>query len=678
MRNKGYYLMLDALVAAVILVIGYFLVAGNFLDTEQDALAKHAATEIMELLATTSFPELCTPLCSPSSLQPAYDALRNKNLTLLEAIGELYARDTDGSSISLARQMVEAVVVSPGLVPQTANFSLTLQDGPSSTLIYPVISPYTGHLRGVFPEKKVVFGSYRGSVVYWGPYTVTLSVWENTPIPLCDPSLPSSHEEKCGKNMLCFRHDLRQGFPFEQAGVCIFSKGEPGQPCNLNSQCKKGSFCSGTDQVCFDKYQGKPCQKEADCGAGFVCEADECIPTDGLPGDRCGFDNDCTLASCTVISHPDYDAPAGFCFASYCKFAEDACAADADCSPGYRCTAGSCTNTCASMFVCGAGSVCQLDAELPSYRACTDTLGISGAACELDNDCQGGLACIQGSCMLQQPKPEGSSCANAAACGADSVCIVGSCRATTLELPRRCDSDTDCNAGYACLQFNNVESRCYPTNTCTSNTCTNDATGKFSCGPGYYCDISQGLCRSTKGNAGQPCDFASDCAAGMNCLLSACIPEAEDAPRCGDGTIDLNEQCEPDLNPTTTCGALGCTASQAEIVTCNPPGSIAPCRWDRQNCEPESCPACRFPADCNEDCQIAAEELNTLLSQRRIFTVYDCKQGCPVIPIGQLMSCSFDLATDQGIPLQAGRYPDPYTLETACPQEIIPECFTIP
>ncbi|MBI4148918.1 hypothetical protein HY491_00575 [Candidatus Woesearchaeota archaeon] len=680
MHSKGYYLMLDALIAAVILVIGYFLITTNFLGTADDILIERASTDIMELLSTTRFAELCTPVCSSPQLQAAYDNLKNKNLTLLEAIGEFYARDTgDGSKIAFARQMVEAVVVAPKLVSERANFSLVLQDGPSSTLVYPLISPYTGNLRSVFPSRKVIFGSYRGSIVYWGPYTIILSAWIQEPIKLCDPAAPGSHEEKCGTNNLCFRHDLREGPPFANAGVCIFSKGEPGQPCNLNSQCKKGSFCSTTDQICFDKYQGEPCKKESDCGAGFVCEAEECIPSDGTPGDRCGFDNDCTLGTCTIISHPEYEEKAGFCFASYCKYAGgSSCQNDAECSPGYRCRSGSCRNVCMNQFVCGAGSVCQLNPGIPDYQACISTEGTAGTLCELDNDCQGGFACIQGACQQQRAQPEGSRCTQPKDCGAASVCIAGSCKDTTLELPRRCDSDTDCDTGLSCLQFNEGESRCYPTNTCENNPCTNDATGKFECGPGYYCDISQGSCRSTKGNAGNACDFTSDCASGLNCMLSACIPEQPDAPRCGDGTIDIDEQCEPEVNPTTTCGGLGCTASQEAVVTCNPPGSLAECRWNRANCDLTTCPACNFPADCNEDCQLAPQELNMLVSQRRIFTVYDCKAGCPVIPTGQLMSCAFDLGSDQGAdPYLNQRYLDPYKeAEPSCPT--IPECFTIP
>jgi len=92
MYKKAYYLMIDALIAVIILVIGFFMVTSNFLGTGNGIFVQGIADEIMELLSTTSFNEICTPICSDPEMQPVYNQLKNKNLTLVEGMGEFKSR----------------------------------------------------------------------------------------------------------------------------------------------------------------------------------------------------------------------------------------------------------------------------------------------------------------------------------------------------------------------------------------------------------------------------------------------------------------------------------------------------------------------------------------------------------------------------------------------------------
>ena len=181
----------------------------------------------------------------------------------------------------------------------------------------------------------------------------------------------------------------------------------------------------------LDQDQGsRDCESACDCTPGQTC-------TDGR---------------CTSASAPTYCCEGGFCpSGEACQFEsgsmaicpEDPCNSACDCDPGLSCLAGVCQLGSSPVFCCDQGTC-------PDGMACESLSGVRGmcpsSGCRTACDCPTGQNCLGGSCVFDE---EPIFCCDSGSCPAGATCettmgMIGMCEASA------CQSACDCNPGLSC------------------------------------------------------------------------------------------------------------------------------------------------------------------------------------------------------------------------------------
>jgi hypothetical protein len=318
----------------------------------------------------------------------------------------------------------------------------------------------------------------------------------------------------------------------------------PGVQCAGPNPCTLGAIdCTTGNPVCADT--GTPIPSGTSCGTDQVCLAGACGPC--VAGVACAAATACDIGvtdcgtgteTCrdTLATQPD-GTPCGTnqaCRAGACV----ACEAGVDCTAAHP---GSCTEwrtSCAS----GAQACVATQVPVTSGTACGSGLVCAGGACVA---CADGGACqaLPGSCTLGAltcaPTPACSATAiqatDGTACGADQVCLAGSCVACTAGVPcaapaGSCTSwQTSCATGAVTCSVDTTlpgpnGTDCGGTNVCQAGLCT-------ACAPGADC------------TAANPCHVGVlSCTLGPRCVDTAALRPAGTA--CGpSGTCQADGSC---------------------------------------------------------------------------------------------------------------------------------------
>ncbi|MEW5853662.1 MAG: hypothetical protein AB2A00_33105 [Myxococcota bacterium] len=255
----------------------------------------------------------------------------------------------------------------------------------------------------------------------------------------CDPNRPCCNGQSCSANGTC-----------GGGGQCRVE----GEACNAATEC-----CSGncTDGTCMPNQCDRPCATDAECCAGYRCDqaAQQCYPDGGActpdgaqcdPNRPCCNNQPCSAngiceSQCTPIGT---QCQAGIpCCNGYCGpqgICENECISDgAQCDPNRPCCSGSCANGICAQNQCDARA-CAADAECcPGYRCdpavmqCFPDGGAcapDGAQCDPTHPCCNGQACPPegycgggGQCAPDgEPCDPNRPCCNGQACGPGQIC----------------------------------------------------------------------------------------------------------------------------------------------------------------------------------------------------------------------------------------------------------------
>jgi hypothetical protein len=331
-------------------------------------------------------------------------------------------------------------------------------------------------------------------------------------------------------------------------------------PCMDNTGCGPCSICDPVKHICISNCgPGKICSEE--CGGCAECDSET-----PCPGDKV-----CQNCKCECPTDRPYAGPNGTCID---------CRTKDDCPPCHECTATGC-----KPIVCTTG-VCNDEKGCVECNSKTDCVGAN--KCCIDNKCD----CCPGFVQDQDGNCVQIDCTKDSDCGDCQTCdtVNGKCKPTICPpgtvcvkdgcLPI-CDCDSPlCDTNNACIRLN--ESTCY----CSS--CSGSCANGEPCGPGCYCDKTDGKCKPN------PC--AGSCANGTDC-----------GPGCG--CNKLTGACEP-------CGSVPCGTPCDNLLGCGCPdgtncGDLPDCGGDCTN-GPDCPPGCGcFRGKCvncaNFDCVQCAE-----------------------------------------------------------------------
>lgn len=313
------------------------------------------------------------------------------------------------------------------------------------------------------------------------------------------------------------------------AGVCEAPQAQ-GEPCAVPGDCAAGLRCLPAGTCGAPAGPGEPCVLDGQCAAGLRCsEAGACV--EGLPlGASCTFDGACGAERTCLGAGSLKSCLARAKLGEVCMDVPDSCDPGLVCAfqpdEQFRCVEpGKDGEPCAGGMRCAPGLACKFSQQPPLCGSAPKV----GEACLFEGDvaCGPGLGCEGSLCV---PLPEkGQACLNAEPpCAAGLGCGGGLCEEPAKE-------------GEPCLSGPGPR-----------------------CSTGLFCDFLDGQCKKQR-PAGEPCNAAEDCAAGLECglladpLVLTCYPRPSEAGAlcdqgCSDGLF-----CKQGPKPGA-CARLACGA----------------------------------------------------------------------------------------------------------------------
>jgi hypothetical protein len=390
-----------------------------------------------------------------------------------------------------------------------------------------------------------------------------------------DPALPDG--TPCDDGDACTQTDTCQ------AGVCT---GADSVVCVALDACHEAGVCDPVTGQCTNppKPNGSPCSDDSACTDTDTCQDGVCLPG--------------TEVVCTA---PGPCQEEGICnpATGQCEYADKSdgtpCDAGDLCSTDDFCQAGVCTP--GTPVTCPPFGDCYMEGVCDSIAGCVYDIAPDGTLCGQDGACTHDV-CFQGTCLQNDPKPNGTPCDDGDLCTVDDFCEFGACvpgDPVVCDDGDPCTDDTCDPATGVCIFTPSPGTACIPLDPChTDGICQADGTclgTPIVCNNGDAC--SEGACNPQTGE----CVFtAIQCPSDGPCLVGECVSNL--------GCIQTRKHCD-DGNE--------CTDSFCEAVTgiCQHYQVLdgRPCNADAGMCQAGECRAIL-----GESCT----------------TVEDCYQGGPV------------------------------------------------
>lgn len=189
LNKKAYYFTLDALIALVILSIGFIVITASYSYTPAAVSTQHLADGILNLLQSAKISDFCDPVTCNLPISALGTNPFNYNNTLLELTGELEKRGApDKDKIKdLLQNSIDLIMNS-----NYPNYNYAFQLIGTTTYFYSSIGAsnmldlennYDEYKKTklLVSSKRIVLGYYldaSSNAVYWGPYTAEVRVWQ--------------------------------------------------------------------------------------------------------------------------------------------------------------------------------------------------------------------------------------------------------------------------------------------------------------------------------------------------------------------------------------------------------------------------------------------------------------------------------------------------------------------
>jgi hypothetical protein len=347
--------------------------------------------------------------------------------------------------------------------------------------------------------------------------------------------------------------------------VFLPDKGNEGQPCLDNGECKPGLVCQDGKCVQGSTDGGDGCETNEECEDDNPCTADLCVERNctntnlqnGTPcddGNTCTADDACQEGSCAGTdkdcSHMDGICKQGVCFSENGQCVQISAADDSDCDDGLYCTtgdkcqSGDCVGT---DLDCDDSDTCTIDECDDVGDACQNTLDPSAGTIEgpvgddtcsnqVDDDCDGQTDMADSECV---------SCSDNTECNDNNACTIDNCNAGQCTY-QDMQNGTTCDDGLYCTE-NDV---------CVNGVCTgsgmdcrhlSDACNDGVCSEGASSCVTQAKANGTDCDDGLYCTVPDQCDEGV-CQINA--RDCDDADSCTVDTCDdINDRCENTPNP---------------------------------------------------------------------------------------------------------------------------------
>ncbi|MBN1502086.1 hypothetical protein JW930_00955 [Candidatus Woesearchaeota archaeon] len=178
-NKKAYVFILDAIMALIILTIGFLVISSTYSNKPALVTTRNMAEDLLNVMAAVKVSEIC-PDCGncAAELNSICGDIKNRDNTVLELIGEQYSLGTDTG------QLINEIIMENKLLPgDSYEFSLYIHDGNGEHKLYPGANQDEDKARILISSKKLVMGYYVDKdndykTEYWGPYLIEIRTWQ--------------------------------------------------------------------------------------------------------------------------------------------------------------------------------------------------------------------------------------------------------------------------------------------------------------------------------------------------------------------------------------------------------------------------------------------------------------------------------------------------------------------
>ena len=174
LKKRGYFFVLDAMLALIVLVIGVFLVTSSYVDVPQPTQVSLLSDDMLNFLSNTKIKDLNNAYAGIGGTLWGQGHIKDADNTLLQQAGEFYSTNKP----DIAEKFIQNV--SAGIVPQQFRYEIWIDNSP----LYPK-APSPEHIKSknsteiLLTSKKLTFGILnKGTSDIWGPYKAEVFVWE--------------------------------------------------------------------------------------------------------------------------------------------------------------------------------------------------------------------------------------------------------------------------------------------------------------------------------------------------------------------------------------------------------------------------------------------------------------------------------------------------------------------
>ena len=173
-KKKGYFFVLDAVLALFIIVIGVFLITSSYVNVPVSAQVSLLSDDLLNFLSVTKIKDINNPYAGIGGQLWGQGMITDPENSLLQQAGEFY----ETNKLDVADQFIQSV--SQGVIPQQFMYEVRM----NSITLYPKTQTpeYTKSRSGtglLLTSKKITFGTInRTTGEIWGPYKAEVFVWE--------------------------------------------------------------------------------------------------------------------------------------------------------------------------------------------------------------------------------------------------------------------------------------------------------------------------------------------------------------------------------------------------------------------------------------------------------------------------------------------------------------------
>jgi hypothetical protein len=173
-KKRGYFFVLDAMLALTVLVIGVFLATSSYVDVPQQTQVSLLSDDVLNFLSSTKIKDLNTAYAGIGGALWSQGHIKDADNSLLQQAGEFYSAGRPDIAESFIQN------VSAGIVPQQFRYEVWID----SFLLDPK-PPSLEHIKSknsteiMLTSKKLTFGILNKTTSdIWGPYKAEVFVWE--------------------------------------------------------------------------------------------------------------------------------------------------------------------------------------------------------------------------------------------------------------------------------------------------------------------------------------------------------------------------------------------------------------------------------------------------------------------------------------------------------------------